>query len=279
VTAGPAPGAVARLLIQYDGTDFDGWARQPGRRTVQSELERALGILLRRSDVTLTVAGRTDAGVHALAQVASYLGEPAPVRGLNALLDDDVAVLACEAAPPGFSARRDATTRAYRYRLLARSARGPLERRTALHWPYPLDLDALQACARAVIGTHDFTAFTPTETDHVSFRRHVHAARWERDRGHCDRVHFRIEADAFMRSMVRVLVGTMLEVACGRRTVAAFVALLDGRRRPEAGVTAPANGLTLVGVGYGGRRVLPEPGANESERAQSGQMFYSAEPL
>ncbi len=256
MTAGPAPGAVARLLIEYDGTRFAGWARQPGQRTVQAELERALGVLLGRDDVGLTVAGRTDAGVHALAQVASYPGVPAPVRGLNALIGDDIAVLACEAAPPGFCARRDATSRAYRYRLHVRSARSPFTRRNALHWPYALDLEALDACAAAVRGNHDFTAFTPTETVHVRFRREVYTAGWARDRSHPERVEFHIEADAFMRSMVRVLVGTMLQVAYRRRTVEDFVALLDGRPRPAAGPTAAAHGLTLIGVGYGGEPVL-----------------------
>jgi tRNA pseudouridine38-40 synthase len=252
VAAGPAPDAVSRLLIEYDGARFSGWARQPARRTVQDELERALGVLLGRDDLALTVAGRTDAGVHALAQVASYAGVPAPVRGLNALLDDDVAVLACEAAPAGFCARRDATSRAYRYRLHARSARSPSQRRSALHWPYGLDLWSLMQCARAVIGIHDFTAFTPTDTVHTHFRREVLSARWERDLIHPHRVEFHIEADAFMRSMVRALVGTMLQVACGHRTVEEFVSLLDGRPRADAGPTAPAHGLTLIGVGYAG---------------------------
>ncbi|MGH3262202.1 MAG: hypothetical protein ACRDNS_09425, partial [Trebonia sp.] len=120
---------MARLLVEYDGTDFSGWARQPGLRTVQGELERALGIVLRRSDVRLTVAGRTDAGVHARGQVASYAGAPAGPDSLNALLPNDVAVLECAAAEPGFDARRDATSRAYCYRVLIRRARSPQERR------------------------------------------------------------------------------------------------------------------------------------------------------
>src|SRR5579875_1889862 len=145
-SARPAPprvdGPAARLLIQYDGTDFAGWARQPGRRTVQGELERALATVLRRATVPVTVAGRTDAGVHALAQVASYPGEPARVEGLNALLPPDVSVLGCERAADGFSARHDATSRAYRYRLLVRGVRSPFESRITLHWPHRVDLDA-----------------------------------------------------------------------------------------------------------------------------------------
>jgi tRNA pseudouridine38-40 synthase len=250
-------GVVSRLLIQYDGTDFSGWAKQPGRRTVQGELEHALAVVLRRDGLSLIVAGRTDTGVHALGQVASYAGEPARVGSLNAVLPADVSVLSCERAADGFSARHDATSRAYRYRLLTREARSPFEARTTLHWPHRLELGALQLCAAALSGTHDFTAFTPTETDHVRFRRDVFTARWEHDPG-ADHLDFLIEADAFMRNMVRVLVGTMLEVASGRRTPDQFRELLGGRPRAEGGQTAPPGGLALVGVGYEGRRVFPK---------------------
>jgi tRNA pseudouridine38-40 synthase len=247
---------VSRLLVEYEGTEFSGWARQPGRRTVQAELERALCVVLRRDAISLTVAGRTDAGVHAWAQVASYEGDPARPDSLNALLPYDVAVLECDAAEPGFDARRDATSRAYCYRILTRPARSALERRRALHWPGPLELAGLQRCASALVGTHDFTAFTPTETDHVRFSRDVFAASW-RSPG-VDLLEFWIEADSFMRNMNRVLVGTMLDVGRGRRSPAAFTELLGGRPRSEAGVTTPPHGLHLAGVGYGGARLLPD---------------------
>jgi tRNA pseudouridine38-40 synthase len=165
-----------------------------------------------------------------------------------------VAVLSCVAADDGFDARRDATSRAYCYRVFVRRARSAFEAERALLWPYRLDQALLSDCARALVGEHDFTAFTPTETYHERFSRVVSAAYW-RAVGD-DVLEFWIEADAFMRQMNRVLVGTMLEVAGGGRSVASFVELLGGRPRSEAGRTAPAHGLYLAGVGYGGERVL-----------------------
>ncbi len=239
-----------RLDISYDGAGFRGWAAQPGLRTVQGELESALATVL-REEVRLTVAGRTDAGVHALGQVASFetgaeLREDL-ARRLNGVGPDDLAVTAVSAAAEGFDARRDARSRSYLYRVLARSAPNPFERGRALWWPHRIDRDALDACAAALVGTHDFTAFTPTQNDHVRFERDVLAAGWTVDD---DVLAFRITADAFMRNMVRVLVGTMLEASGGRRTPQSFRELLAGAPRDEAGDTAPPHGLYLESVSY-----------------------------
>jgi tRNA pseudouridine38-40 synthase len=198
--------------------------------------------------VPVTVAGRTDAGVHARGQVASHPGEPARLDGLNALLPHDVRVLASEEANPHFDARRDALSRTYRYRLLCRAVASPFERRYAMHLPRAVDFDALDACALRLYGSHDFTAFTPTETDHVRFARDVFRAEWVRESEHV--LAFWIEADTFMRHMVRVLVGTMLAVARGRYSVDQFAQLLDGAPRSAAAETAPAHGLYLEAVKY-----------------------------
>ena len=237
----------SRMLLEYDGTNFAGWARQPGQRTVQDEVERALCTVLREEAVPLVVAGRTDRGVHAWEQVCSYEHEAVDPLRLNALLPRDVAVLDCNPAPDGFSARHDAISRTYCYRVLHRRARSVWLEGRALWHGWELDRAALDACAAQLPGEHDFTAFTPSDTYHTRFERIVLSSEWRSDG---DLLEFWITADAFMRHMNRTLVGTMLEVAQGRRTVTDFAALLEGRPREDAGATAPAHGLYFAHARY-----------------------------
>ena len=236
----------AKLTVAYDGTRFRGWARQPGERTVEGVVRDAIERLYGSSD-GLVVAGRTDTGVHALANVVSVDLDGGPpleraTEALNTVLPDDVAVLDVDEVPDDFNARFLARSRSYRYRIWRRRERSPFEVNRSLWHPRRLEVQKLNACAAMVIGEHDFRAFTPTETQHDSFVRVVDDARWY-ERG--DAVELEITANSFLRHMVRTLVGTMLE-----RDPDDFVDLLAAAPREQAGSTAPAHGLYLLRIGY-----------------------------
>ena len=238
-------------LVEYDGAGFAGWAAQPDRRTVEGELSEALRTVLRQP-IKLSVAGRTDAGVHASGQVVSFeveteMSPPLVSYKATAVLPEDVALRRCVAAPDGFDARRSAVSRSYEYGLVNDEIRSPLRRRRAAYEPRALDFDLLAEAGAMVRGTHDFRAFTPSKGYHVRFERVVTESSWVR-RG--DLLLYRITADSFLYGMVRTLVGTMREVGLGRRSLESFEALLSGGGRSEAGPADAARGLTLTAVGY-----------------------------
>lgn len=242
-------GGLVRFMlgIAYDGTEFSGWARQPGRRTVCAVIEDTLSMVLRH-DVRLTVAGRTDAGVHASGQVAHADLPVAPeVNRLARALPADVRVHSIAAAPPGFDARFSAVRRHYAYRVCDRQwAADPLRRHDTVTWPRPLDVDAMNEASVLLLGLNDFVAFCRRREGATTIRE-LQRLSWSRDG---DVVTAAVSADAFCHSMVRSLVGALLAVGEGRKPVEWPASLLKAETRPSTITVAPANGLTLTGVDY-----------------------------
>lgn len=240
-----------KVIIQYDGTNYHGWQIQPNGRTVQGELTRALSILDHRP-VTVYGAGRTDAGVHAEAQVANFFVErDFELRWLrdaiNGNLDRDIRVLGAEFVSDAFNARYSATRKTYRYRIWTGDVVSPFFYRYVHHFRAGLDTGEMERAAASLLGTHDFGAFTVVNSDVQDHVRTLSRLDIEQEP---DEVSIIVSADGFLRYMVRSIVGTLIEVGRGKRTAASVAATIQSRDRANAGPSAPANGLTLVCVDY-----------------------------
>jgi tRNA pseudouridine38-40 synthase len=245
-----------RLVVEYDGSKLHGWQRQHNAPTVQQHLEQALQQMLQH-EVEVVGASRTDAGVHARGQVAAFRTEkPIPLhgirRGLNSILPDAIAIRDASEVPEDFHPRFSATGKHYRYTLLTRAERSPRWRDRAWHHPEPLSLPAMQEAAKSLIGEHDFAAFRAAGcTARTTMRRVDSIALTRPELG---LVEVDIRGNAFLRQMVRILVGTLTEVGTGKRPVAQVAEILAGKDRTKAGITAPAHGLELMEVRYDGSR-------------------------
>jgi tRNA pseudouridine38-40 synthase len=247
-------GGAHYAILQYDGTDFSGWQRQPDQRTVQAEIESALGRLA-GIHTPCTAAGRTDTGVHARGQVISFelprrWEERDLTRAIRALSPPDVWAVRTGPAPEGFHARRDATNRRYTYLIgVDEAAASPFRRRYEWHVPQALEPAALDATADLILGEHDFRAFAAVGQDKPHYRCHITTAQWATRPGGQGFI-FTVEADRFLHHMVRFLVGTMAEVARGRRPLAEFADLLQRTDNQATSPPAPPHGLFLDHVSY-----------------------------
>ena len=240
-----------RILVEYDGTDFSGWPRQDGQRTVQAVIEDTIRQVIGES-VFVRAAGRTDAGVHADGQVITFdLVQAMPphglLRGLNSILPPDVALLEASEAAPDFDARFSARGKVYRYTVWNHMVRSPRRARTSWHVRQLLDMEAMRATAALLVGEHAFRAFRASDCDRKTTRRLVR--RLEVDRQGAI-VTFDVEATAFLKNMVRILVGTLIDVGRGRLEPAIVSRMLETGDRTVGGMTAPARGLTLLRVLY-----------------------------
>lgn len=245
-----------RLVVEYDGTSLCGWQRQANGPTVQGHLEEALGKLLAHG-VAVAGASRTDAGVHARGQVASFRTERAiPLhgirRGLNSLLPPQIAIRDAAEVPDDFHPRFSATGKHYRYTILARPDRSPRWRDRAWHHPDPLSIDAMTAAAAPLLGEHDFAAFRAAGCTAATTTRRLDAV--ELSSPDPELVVIDVRGNAFLRNMVRIVVGTLVEVGAGRRPSGQVAEILASRDRTRAGITAPAHGLELMEVRYDGTR-------------------------
>lgn len=241
-----------KLTIEYDGQAYAGWQRQIDQPTIQGTLEHAIATMAAQS-ITLAGSGRTDAGVHALGQVASFkcrtrLTAHIFLKGLNALLPRDIVVRHCETVPSRFHARFDATRKLYRYCILNDPAPKAIGRQYAWHIRAPLNTRAMRMACQAITGQHDFSAFTGSGSQPHSTVRTILSAQINRASGNM--IHFEVLGEGFLKHMVRNLVGTLVEIGQGRRTADDMTRILVSRDRGQAGITAPAQGLFLVQVDY-----------------------------
>lgn len=241
-----------KLTIEYDGTRYHGWQRQKGDRTLQGEIENALATMTGQN-ITLIGSGRTDAGVHALGQTANFqcrarLTPEAFQKGLNSLLDDDIVIRECREVPLRFHARFDARSKTYHYRILNRSLPSAMDRLYVWHIRRPLDLAAMEDAASRLLGEHDFKAFEGAGSPRAHTRRRVFQAKPMSEP--FGMVVFKIQAEGFLRYMVRNIVGTLADVGIGKITPSDFQDILESGDRGRAGATAPPRGLFLMHVDY-----------------------------
>ncbi|NIQ37346.1 MAG: tRNA pseudouridine(38-40) synthase TruA [Proteobacteria bacterium] len=241
-----------KLTLEYDGTGYHGWQIQPNSSTIQGVLEEKIGIITGQR-ITLIASGRTDAGVHALGQVANFRTESsipleALKRGVNSLLPDDIAIKRVDTVSDDFHARFSAKSKLYEYRIFNNPVLSPMERNFSWHISQRLDLSKMQKAAEALLGTHDFSSFRSAQTDNLNPVRSMMAVEIKKKKNHI--VSFRLRANAFLKQMVRNIVGTLVDVGRGKIEPGEFRGILEARDRTKAGMTAPPNGLFLVEVEY-----------------------------